>query len=244
MIRPSTLTPELADDLVDAAGGKQHRERRNQHDEGGGDARQVLAQQEMRAVIEEHGTEHGTGARDRRDGQRIDGDPADMLDRFDLGNFGLGLRLAENHGQRKEEEDHAAGDLERRKRDAERLQEDLAADDEEDEDDGGYEYRADGDLGAVLGEIATGRRQEDRYRPDGVDQHPHHDELAEQVVDICHAGEVEHRTYESLPSGKLALASAKLQSIGYRQIPTEQRQARQGTGRANWLDRCVSIHLL
>ena len=96
------------------------------------------------------------------------------------------IRLArpEDHGEGEEEEDDAAGDLERGQRDAEGAQEKVPAEQEPDQDGARDEDRAGRDHLAVLLLHRGGHHQEDGHRADRIDQHPHHHELVDDVLDI------------------------------------------------------------
>jgi len=78
-----------------------------------------------------------------------------------------------------------AGDLKAGERDPERPQKELPADREENQNGRGDTRCPDRDLPLLCGAHPLRREQEHRDRSDRTDQHPHHHELVDDVMELC-----------------------------------------------------------
>ncbi len=154
---------------------------------------------------QQHRRRNRAGPGDQRDRQREGGDVVDMVPGDgDVGDLLLAvLALLENHFEGDEEQQKAAGDAERRQRDAEHREDRRAGDGKQrhhrEADDGG----ADRDLPPLLAVHAARHRQEKRRQPRRIDRHENGDEGIEKAVVARHRGSLD---------GKLARSSQRRQS--------------------------------
>src|SRR6185295_6898978 len=108
-------------------------------------------------------------------GEGKDGDVAPFLDGAVRAVHG-----SEEHLEREQKQDDAAGELEREEMDSHRVEDDLAEDDGADEDDRGVGGRAAGDAAAVLAGESGGQACEEREVADRVDGRPDEREVAKE----------------------------------------------------------------
>ena len=176
------VDPRFADHSQDRTGAQHESQIDAEDDEEDQKVLSGVDEVEVRRIDEQHRAKHRARPGDRRNGERKDGDALGVLEGLGFLLLLFRFRRSEHHGERKEEKDDAAGDLEAFERNAERVEKNAPAEHEEDEDQAGDHRRPHGDARAHCRRHARGDHQEDGDRADRIDQHPHHDQFIDEVL--------------------------------------------------------------